>query len=276
MVWMLNSKMKNYKMHPRNLLDEMKSLVIIVIAVLISGVSITSISAQSQSEIPSWVKGVADFWVKGEISDSDFGESISFLIEEKIIQVEMSKVDDTEAVNKIMNLEIENKELKNTINSIERDVDTKQQTIWNLLDEIKILREQISDSTPDTYDTDTSQLTLDELKRQAVDWNYDDILRNEEYYKGKIINVEAKISTILEDEEYGDWVLLDVYTADGEYIEWIDDKMYIWYDGNRLLRGDMIQVYMVIDGLHSVESMLQGSYIYYPIGTARHVTCTNC
>jgi len=273
---MLNSKMKNYKMHPRNLLDEMKSLVIIVIAVLISGVSITSISAQSQSEIPSWVKGVADFWVKGEISDSDFGESISFLIEEKIIQVEMSKVDDTEAVNKIMNLEIENKELKNTINSIERDVDTKQQTIWNLLDEIKILREQISDSTPDTYDTDTSQLTLDELKRQAVDWNYDDILRNEEYYKGKIINVEAKISTILEDEEYGDWVLLDVYTADGEYIEWIDDKMYIWYDGNRLLRGDMIQVYMVIDGLHSVESMLQGSYIYYPIGTARHVTCTNC
>jgi len=75
-------------------------------------VSITSISAQSQSDIPVWVKGVADFWVKGNISDSDFGESISFLIEQDIIHVDMPDTKDSETVNKIMMLEIENRKLK--------------------------------------------------------------------------------------------------------------------------------------------------------------------
>ena len=77
------------------------------------GISITTISAQSQSEIPAWVKGVADFWVKGNISDSEFGESISFLIKQNIIQVDMSKDGNSESDNKIINLEIENKKLKN-------------------------------------------------------------------------------------------------------------------------------------------------------------------
>jgi len=254
----------------------MKPIVIIAIAVLISGVSITSISAQSQSEIPSWVKGVADFWVKGEISDSDFGESISFLIEEKIIQVEMPKVDDTETVNKIMNLEIENKELKNTIRSLERDIDVKQQAIYNLIDEKSRLNEIIYENEYGTYKPDTSQLSVDELKRQAVDWNYKDILRNEENYKGKIIHVEGEISQVVEKEEYEGWVLLKVYTSQSSYGSWFDDLMYIWYDGNRLLDGDMIDAYIVVDDLWVVDSAFDGSKLYYPIGTARHVTCTNC
>ena len=254
----------------------MKPIVIIAIAVLISGVSITSISAQSQSEIPSWVKGVADFWVKGEISDSDFGESISFLIEEKIIQVEMPKVDDTETVNKIMNLEIENKELKNTIRSLERDIDVKQQAIYNLIDEKSRLNEIIYENEYGTYEPDTSQLSVDELKRQAVDWNYKDILRNEENYKGKIIHVEGEISQVVEKEEYEGWVLLKVYTSQSSYGSWFDDLMYIWYDENRLLYQDMIDAYIVVDDLWVVESAFDGSNLYYPIGTARHVTCTNC
>jgi len=123
---------------------------------------------------------------------------------------------------------------------------------------------------------DTSQLTVQELKKQAVSWDYKDILRNEEYYKGKIIYLEAKISTVIEDDTYGDLVLLDVYTSAGTYGLWVSDEMYIWYDGSRLLYEDMIEAYIVVDGIHSVESMYAGSYIYYPIGTAIHVTCTSC
>ncbi len=66
-----------------------KVLLFAVISVLIVSVSVTSISAQFQTDIPAWVKGVANFWVEGNISDSEFGESISFLIEQNIIQVEM-------------------------------------------------------------------------------------------------------------------------------------------------------------------------------------------
>ena len=89
-----------------------KILLFAVISVVIVSVSITSISAQSQSEIPFWVKGVANFWVEGNISDSDFGEAISFLIEQSIIQVEMPDTDDNQNSNTIRNLEVENKKLK--------------------------------------------------------------------------------------------------------------------------------------------------------------------
>ncbi len=116
----------------------MKPVIIIAITILIIGVSITSISAQSQSEIPVWVKGVADFWVKGNISDSDFGESISFLIEQDIIHVDMVDSKDSETVNKIMmleidnrNLEIENKKLKNDISVLESKNKRLQNTVNN-------------------------------------------------------------------------------------------------------------------------------------------------
>jgi len=89
-----------------------KILLFAVISVLIVSVSVTSIYAQSQYEIPAWVKGIANFWVEGNISDSEFGESISFLIEQNILQVEMPETDDSQNINKIRNLAVENSKLK--------------------------------------------------------------------------------------------------------------------------------------------------------------------
>jgi len=89
-----------------------KILLFAVISVLIVSVSVTSISAQFQTDIPAWVKGIANFWVEGNISDSEFGESISFLIEQNIIQVEMPETDDFQNISTIRNLEVENKKLK--------------------------------------------------------------------------------------------------------------------------------------------------------------------
>ena len=123
---------------------------------------------------------------------------------------------------------------------------------------------------------DVSQLTVQELKEQSVSWNYEDILRDEEYYKGKIIYVTGSIRSIEENDDYEGWVLLSVYTAKTVYGNWLDDLMYIRYDGSRLLYEDTIEAYIVVDGVWRVESMLGASYIYYPIGTARHLTCTNC
>ncbi|MCH8085597.1 MAG: hypothetical protein IIC15_04095, partial [Thaumarchaeota archaeon] len=123
--------------------------------------------------------------------------------------------------------------------------------------------------------TDVLQLSVKELKDQAISWNYEDILRDEEYYKGKIIYVTGSIRSIEENDDYEGWVLLSVYTAKTVYGNWLDDLMYIWYDGSSLLYEDTIEAYIVVDGVWRVESMLGASYIYYPIGTARHLTCTN-
>ena len=123
---------------------------------------------------------------------------------------------------------------------------------------------------------DVVQLSVKELKDQAISWNYEDILRDEDYYIGKIIYVTGSIRNIEENDDYEGWVLLSVYTAKTVYGNWLDDLMYIWYDGSRLLYEDTIEAYIVVDGVWKVESMLGASYIYYPIGTARHLTCTNC
>ena len=89
-----------------------KLLILAVVSVLIVSVSITSISAQSQYEIPSWVKGVANFWVEGNISDSEFGEGLSFLIDSEIIKVPLIQ----ELQNEISQLKAENSELHAKLN----------------------------------------------------------------------------------------------------------------------------------------------------------------
>ena len=120
--------------------------------------------------------------------------------------------------------------------------------------------------------TDVSQLTIEELKEQAVSWDYKDILRNEEYYIGKIIYLTGSIEVIKEHDDWGDWVLLEVQTG---LLAW-DTVFYVWYDGSRLLRDDTIGAYVVVDGVNERETLREGSYIYNPIGTSRHLTCTNC
>ncbi len=117
-----------------------KILLFAVISVLIVSVSVTSISAQFQSEIPAWVKGVANFWVEGNISDSEFGDSLSFLIEQNIIQVEMPDSDEYQNIKTIREqvvenkkLEAENKKLKNDVLILEAENKRLNLTIDNLL-----------------------------------------------------------------------------------------------------------------------------------------------
>jgi len=95
----------------------MKPVIIIVIAfVLIAGISITSISAQSQYEIPAWVKGIAGFWAEDKISDSEFGEGLAFLIDNEIIKVPIIH----ELESNINQLQSENNRLKGEITNLER------------------------------------------------------------------------------------------------------------------------------------------------------------
>jgi len=81
-----------------------------VIAVAIFSISIiSSVDAQGNYSIPAWVKGVAGFWAEDKITDQDFGEGLSFLIDQEIIKV--PKI--LELENKIAQLEAEIAFLKN-------------------------------------------------------------------------------------------------------------------------------------------------------------------
>lgn len=86
----------------------------IVLGLTLTIILIAIIPSYSSSyDIPAWVKGVANFWVEGNISDDEFGEAITFLIEQKILRVEMpNMVDTSELQNKIDQLETKNARLQ--------------------------------------------------------------------------------------------------------------------------------------------------------------------
>ena len=62
-----------------------KILLFAVISVLIVSVSVTSISAQSQPDIPDWIKNIAQFWVNDQISNKEFMSALQFLVENKML-----------------------------------------------------------------------------------------------------------------------------------------------------------------------------------------------
>jgi len=89
-----------------------KPVIIIAIAFVFVFSSV-SIYAQSQYDIPAWFKGVAGFWAEDKISDNEFGEGVTFLIDNNIIQV--PKIQELE--NRIAQLEEENKQLRTNAES---------------------------------------------------------------------------------------------------------------------------------------------------------------
>jgi len=112
------------------------------------------VSAQeAQTEIPSWVKGVANFWVEGNIDDGEFGEAITFLIERGIIQISSvsTPIENplTDEEKRLFELELAQKD--DRISILEKEVEDagldnshllnniveKEQTITALQEELK-------------------------------------------------------------------------------------------------------------------------------------------
>ena len=72
---------------------------------------VPSDAKSTEYEIPTWVKGIAGFWVEDRISDQDFGDGLSFLISEGIIQVPL-----------LQSLENQVTDLENQITLLESEI----------------------------------------------------------------------------------------------------------------------------------------------------------
>jgi len=81
---------------------------VIIISLIISITVASTVSAQGKYSIPAWVKGIAGFWAEDKITDDEFGEGLSFLIDQGIIKV--PKIQSLE--NEIKRLESDNRILK--------------------------------------------------------------------------------------------------------------------------------------------------------------------
>jgi len=144
-----------------------KILLFAVVSVLIVSVSVTSISAQSQYDIPAWVKGIAGFWAEDKISDSEFGEGLSFLIDSNIIKVpliqelqnEISQLESTVTQLETENKELRSKDYSNT--SIPKIVSTSSNTYTNSIFGFSLVH-------PSGWTVEENPVTMDEDKAGIV------------------------------------------------------------------------------------------------------------
>ena len=82
-IYLLAKRSIFYSKTRSEVLEMQKTIGIMTISVIF-GIN----TVYADDSIPAWVKGVAGFWVDGNITDAEFVEAIEFLIDSGIIQVD--------------------------------------------------------------------------------------------------------------------------------------------------------------------------------------------
>jgi len=70
--------------------------IITISVITVSFVTILSIEAQQDYNIPSWIKNAAGWWATDQIEESEFLKLIEFLIDEKIIKIDYDPIYENE------------------------------------------------------------------------------------------------------------------------------------------------------------------------------------
>jgi len=85
-----------------------KSLLLLVaIPLLLTAGLLSFVSAQEESQIPTWIKTAIGFWVNGQIPDEEFLKAIEYFVENEIIKVPSQRTDDTVLINNLQILQAE-------------------------------------------------------------------------------------------------------------------------------------------------------------------------
>ena len=112
-------------------------------------------------------------------------------------------------------------------------------------------------------------MSIEELHESSVSWYYDDLLRNPEKYKGKIIEFDGEIFRV--DSLGKDHYAFIVWEGGGL------DQLVVDWKGGRLLDGDKIRGFGVFEEVIDMGSMLVDNY-YNPKPYVKGIqlTCTSC
>ena len=120
------------------------SIIFTIVTVAIISVSITSISAQSQMEIPAWVKNNALWWGEGQISDSDYFQGLQYLADNGFLQITSDDNSDYVA------------ELEQKLESANKLKDRYQQGMIDLKQENERLEQFIESLQSHNYQSDVA------------------------------------------------------------------------------------------------------------------------
>ncbi len=73
-----------------------------------SGVGLLSfVSAQEESQIPTWIKTAVGFWVNDQISDEEFLKAIEYFVKNEMIKVPSQTIEDKVLIDNLQRLQAE-------------------------------------------------------------------------------------------------------------------------------------------------------------------------
>ena len=85
-----------------------QSIFFVFFLTIISGVALaTFVSAQEESQIPSWIKTAVGFWVNDQITDEEFLHAIEYFVQNEMIEVPSQTTDDKVLINNLQILQAE-------------------------------------------------------------------------------------------------------------------------------------------------------------------------
>jgi len=85
-----------------------QTLLFFLVLITVFGVSVSSfVSAQEDSQIPTWIKTAVGFWVNEQITDEEFLKAIEYFVENEMIKVPSQPTNDVVLINNLHLLQTE-------------------------------------------------------------------------------------------------------------------------------------------------------------------------
>ena len=97
-------------------------------------------------------------------------------------------------------------------------------------------------------------MSVEEVKSNALAIPYDDLMRENEQYIGKLVCYRGQVLQV--SEIYGDKYVLRVATQQKRYGSYIGDIIWVNYKGKRLLEDDIIDVWGKVKGIRTYTAVL--------------------
>lgn len=128
-------------------------------------------------------------------------------------------------------------------------------------------------TTTTTKPTKTNEEIIQTYKEECQTYNYKDIYRYAEDYKGKYVKYTGEVIQVMEDT-YGTIKMytlrVDVTKTDYGYKDTVYVRYFPMENAPRILQNDIITVYGELDGLETYTSIMGGS-VTIPSITSNYV-----
>ena len=125
---------------------------------------------------------------------------------------------------------------------------------FNILDDTLNNTEQSTQKifTATSQSIKKTSLSLEEVRKAAIKLSYDELLRNNEKYIGKIVYYTGEINQVMESSKNN--YNLRIYVTKGNYDFW-DDDVLVNYEGKRFLEDDVVDIWGEVRGIRKYTTV---------------------